>query len=231
MTQLSKEKKGKTGIQEMVYQEIRQNLMVGTFIPGQKVSLRFLADQMGTSLTPVRGAVNRLIAEGAFQILPNRCVYIPHMTEKKFNEIIHWRVQLESEAIKMAVKRISNNTIKSIESINNKMIRVASRKNDRKDLLALNYKFHFTIYEEANSNVLLPMIESLWLQCGPFTYYSLLSPRDLWDTKHHVTIIDALKNRQSTKAIAALKKDILNTAKFLKDNGHYHQQKLRKILN
>ena len=225
------ENKIKTGIQELVYSEIRQNLMVGTFIPGQKVSLRYLADQMGTSLTPVRGAVNRLIAEGAFQILPNRCVFIPHMTEKKFNEIIHWRVQLESEAIKMAVKRISKKAINHIERINKKMVKIARKNNDRKDLLSLNYEFHFSIYNEADSDVLLPMIESLWLQCGPFTYYSLLSPKDLWDAKHHTAVIEALKNGQATKAISALKKDILSTAKFLKENGHYEQQQLKKVLN
>lgn len=78
--------------------------MVGTFAPGEKVSLRSLAQQVGTSLTPVRHAVNRLIAEGAFEVLPNRWVVIPLMTEEKFDEIVHWRLQLEASATSNAVK-------------------------------------------------------------------------------------------------------------------------------
>jgi DNA-binding GntR family transcriptional regulator len=71
-------------VRDLVYREIRRSLMVGTFAPGEKVSLRSLAEQAGTSLTPVRGTANRLIAEGAFRVLPNRSVVIPPMTEEKF---------------------------------------------------------------------------------------------------------------------------------------------------
>ena len=230
MAESNKEKQTKTAVQELVYHEIRQNLMVGTFVPGQRVSLRFLAEQMGTSLTPVRGAVNRLIAEGAFKILPNRTIIIPSMTEKKFSEIVHWRVQLESEAVKMASKSISKKALKSIDQINNKMIRMTEKNSDRKDLLVHNYNFHFAIYRESQSEVLPPMIESLWLQCGPFTYYSLLSPRELWDARYHLEIIQALREGNTKAAVQALKNDILSTARFLKENGHYEQQKLRRIL-
>src|SRR5690606_23865059 len=93
---------GRRAVHDLVYQEIRQSLMVGTFAPGEKVSLRSLAQQVGTSLTPVREAVNRLIAESAFEVLPNRWVMIPTMTEEKFDEITHWRCQLESDATRRA---------------------------------------------------------------------------------------------------------------------------------
>ena len=220
----------RTAVQELVYHEIRQNLMVGTFVPGQKVSLRYLAEQMGTSLTPVRGAVNRLLAEGAFQSLPNRSVIIPHMTAQKFDEIVHWRVLLETDAIRRAVSNMSSATMGQIEHINEQMLLTADKNNGRKDLLSFNYDFHFLIYQQADSKVLLPMIESLWLQCGPFTYYSLLSPKELWDTKHHVKIIEALRKRDPEEAADALRNDIVSTAEFLRHNGHYQQSTLRKLL-
>ena len=217
-------------IHELVYQEIRQSLMVGTFAPGEKVSLRSLAQQVGTSLTPVRGAVNRLIAEGAFEVLPNRWVMIPLMTEEKFDEIIHWRVKLEMEAARRACKNVTRNLINKVESINKKIHKVVEQGRNRKDLLNENYAFHFTIYRASKSTILLPMIESLWLQCGPFTYYSLLSPKDLWDAKHHDSIIDALELADPDKAAKAVRNDIINTAKFLKDNGEYTQPKLRRVV-
>ena len=194
-SETGRENDNRGAVHDLVYREIRQSLMVGTFAPGEKVSLRSLAQQVGTSLTPVRGAVNRLIAEGAFQVLPNRWVMIPAMTEEKFDEITHWRVQLETEATRRACRNVTKGLINKVESINRKIHKVVEQGRDRKDLLNENYRFHFTIYRDAKSTILLPMIESLWLQCGPFTYYSLLSPRDLWNAKHHDSIIRCLKSR------------------------------------
>ena len=217
-------------VHELVYQEIRKALMVGAFMPGQQVSLRSLAEQVNTSLTPVRGAVNRLITEGAFEILPNRCVVIPSMTIEKFEEITHWRIQLEMEATRLACKNMTKSSFKKIEKINNKLLKIAEQRKDLKELLAKNYDFHFGIYRESKSKVLLPMIESLWLQCGPFTYYSLLSPRDHWDTKYHVAVLEAIKKGNAEAAATAIKNDIKNAAKYLKQNGHYRQSTLKRIL-
>ncbi len=217
-------------VHDLVYQEIRQSIMVGTFAPGDKVSLRSLAQQVGTSLTPVRGAVNRLIAEGAFGVLPNRWVVIPAMTEEKFDEIVHWRIKLEMEATRRACRNVTKALITRVESINRKIHKVVRQRGDRKELLSENYEFHFTIYRAAKSTILLPMIESLWLQCGPFTYYSLLSPRHLWDGVHHDGIIAALKAGDEDMAARAIRSDITNTAKFLRDNGQYTQPKLRRVV-
>jgi DNA-binding GntR family transcriptional regulator len=228
---IARRKNGGAAIHNLVYQEIRHSLMAGAFVPGEKVSLRSLAQQVGTSLTPVRGAVNRLIAEGAFEVLPNRWVMIPPMTEEKFEEITHWRVHLETEATRRAARYISKSLLKEIAAINQRMIKAVLEKGDRHDILAGNYEFHFAIYRASRSTILLPMIESLWLQVGPFTYYSLLSPRELWDAKYHEAIIGALKDGDGETAAIAIKNDILNTANFLKINKQYSQPKLRRVVD
>lgn len=217
-------------VHDLVYHEIRQSLMVGTFAPGEKVSLRSLAQQVGTSLTPVREAVNRLIAEGALEVLPNRWVVIPTMTEEKFDEITHWRVQLESEATRRASAHISKQLLNEIKQINRRIIKCVADSGDRKGLLSINYEFHFTIYRASQSAILLPMIESLWLQAGPFTYYSLHSPRELWSAKFHEAIMQALAKGDGDKAAKAVRDDIVNTARFLKDSGHYAQPRLRRVV-
>lgn len=217
-------------IHELVYQEIRRSLMVGMFAPGEKVSLRSLAQRLGTSLTPVRAAVNRLIAEGAFEVLPNRWIVIPLMTEEKFNEIIDWRAQLEMAATRKAAKHVTPNLLKKLAQISKNMVDSFNESDNRVNLLLHNHQFHFTIYEASRSTILMPMIESLWLQAGPFTYYSMLSPRDLWDAKFHEEVIQALRNRDPETAAEAIRNDIVNTAEFLRKHGQYEQPKLRKIV-
>jgi len=218
----------RNAVHELVYRELRRSLMTGTFVPGKKVSLRSLAEQVNTSLTPVRGAVNRLIAEGAFQMLPNRWVAVPLMTRKRFDEIVYWRVQLETEATRQACGHVNKRLINKLESINRRIVKSVQAGN-RYGLLSMNYDFHFAIYRASQSSILLPMIESLWLQAGPFAYYSLTSPRELWNAKCHDAIILALAAGDTDAALRAIRQDITNTADFLRENGHYEEPRLRQV--
>lgn len=64
---------------QRVYNELRDFLMVGGVQPGEKITLRQLTSAFGTSLMPVREAVQRLAAEGALEVLPNRAIRVPIM--------------------------------------------------------------------------------------------------------------------------------------------------------
>jgi DNA-binding GntR family transcriptional regulator len=221
-------KKSKATMQALVYRELRRSLMTGAFVPGAKVTIRSVTEHIGTSVMPVREAINRLIAERALEVVANRQVIVPVMTAEKFSEIIHWRMQLEAAATRAACRRTTPKFIADLETINSKITEAAEH--GRRDaLLPLNYEFHFLIYCAAQSEILLPMIESLWLQAGPFTYFSTPSPQVLWNAKHHRDIIKALKAGDENAAAAAISRDILNSAEFLKGAGHFARPPVRHI--
>ena len=218
----------KRTVQDLVYDELRRSLMTGVFTPGEKISLRRLTEQTGTSMMPVREAVNRLIAERAFQVVPKRQVIVPPMTAEKFDEIVHWRVELESAAVRAACRKVTPELIRRLEEINKQIIEAVE--SDHKDaLLPLNYEFHFTIYGAAQLEVLRPMIESLWLQAGPFTYYSTPSPRALWDVRHHRDLLNALQRGDESDAQQAVTRDIETAALFLKRLGHFSKPRVRRV--
>ncbi|MDP3241084.1 MAG: GntR family transcriptional regulator, partial [Reyranella sp.] len=54
-----------TSLRQQVYASLREALTSGRFAPGQKVTFRYVAGVLGVSLTPVREAMRRLVAEGA----------------------------------------------------------------------------------------------------------------------------------------------------------------------
>lgn len=215
-------------MQTLIYQELRRSLMAGAFMPSAKVTLRAVSAQMGTSVMPVREAINRLIAERALEVIGDRQVIVPVMTEEKFTEIVHWRVQLESAAARAACRYVTPGVIADLEAINSQML-VAVERDQREALLRLNHEFHFRIYHTARSTILLPMIESLWLQAGPFTYFSTPSPKTLWNARHHKDILKALKSRDADTAAEAISEDILSTAKFLLASGHFARPSVRNI--
>jgi DNA-binding GntR family transcriptional regulator len=221
-------KKAKATMQTLIYQELRRSLMAGAFMPGAKVTLRSVSGQIGTSVMPVREAINRLIAERALEVIGDRQVIVPVMTAEKFAEIVYWRVELESNAARAACRHVTPEVIADLESINSRMVEAVER--DQRDaLLRLNYEFHFRIYNAAGSAILLPMIESLWLQVGPFTYFSTPSPKTLWNAKHHKEILKALKSGDEDAAADSIRQDILNSAKFLSSSGHFARPPVRKI--
>lgn len=211
---MAKATEAKQTMQQRVYQELRHSLMVGAFVPGQAISLRKLAESLKTSLMPVREAVNRLIAERAFEMLPNRTVIIPSPDEEKLAELMRWRVVLEGAAAEQACLKIKPRELKKIEAINNELHQ-AVEDNELQLTLTKNQEFHFAIYQASANTVLLPMIESLWLQGGPFIFYSLASPKVVWNGTHHLEAIKAIKKKDPAAVKEAIEKDIRNTADFL----------------
>src|SRR5215475_1089790 len=94
-----------TSLRKQVYDSLRAALTAGRFTPGQKLSFRFIAGALGVSLTPVREAVRRLVAEGAFEMRPNRSVRVPLMTRDRILELRDIRVALEGLAAEKAAAR------------------------------------------------------------------------------------------------------------------------------
>ena len=49
---------------DLAHAQLRESLLAGRFAPGAKLTLRYLAETFGTSITPVRDAITRLAALG-----------------------------------------------------------------------------------------------------------------------------------------------------------------------
>ncbi|HEX4676184.1 MAG TPA: FCD domain-containing protein, partial [Steroidobacteraceae bacterium] len=73
-----------------------------------------------------------------------------------------------------------------------------------------NRAFHFAIYRQSGSTVLLPIIESLWLQFGPYLRVASerFDGREGRGTNFHIEIVDALARGDGKSARAALESDI-----------------------
>ena len=73
-----------------------------------------------------------------------------------------------------------------------------------------NRAFHFTIYRQSGSTVLLPIIESLWLQFGPYLRVASerFDGREGRGTNFHVEMVEALARHDGKAARTALERDI-----------------------
>jgi DNA-binding GntR family transcriptional regulator len=154
-------------LHEGIYQALRARLATGSFAPGEGLSLRSLASELGGSVTPVRDAVWRLTAEHALTIGPTRRITVPEMDLEGMIELMRARVLLEPEAAARALPFIRAHHIAAMLNANAAM-NTALRQGDIGGYMASNHAFHFALYRACPSSVIVPMIESIWVRFGPF---------------------------------------------------------------
>jgi DNA-binding GntR family transcriptional regulator len=197
-----------------VYRTLARALMAGVFKPGEAVSLRTLAQQLGTSAMPVRESVSRLIAERALVLLPNRSVIVPHMPRSRYIELNEARQMLEGTVTEAACGLVTPALLNKLSEINEAM-KASIGQGDLREALSHNMVFHFTLYRAGAKSVILPLIEMLWLQAGPSLAVSLSTPGMRWTARHHHALLAALRIGDALAARRAIVADIEETSTLL----------------
>jgi DNA-binding GntR family transcriptional regulator len=196
-------------VQERVYTILRDKLMRGAFAPGQKLKIADLAGALGTSAMPVRDALNRLAAERAVESTPNRGVRVPALSKEALEDLRETRFAVEGLAVERAAVHMDDETLARLRRLIDAQS-VTDAKHVSESSAEENRAFHFTIYRQSRSTVLLPIIESLWLQCGPYLRIAseMYDGREGRGIDFHVEIVDALARGDGPTARLALQSDI-----------------------
>ena len=94
-------------LREIVYEELKRQIMVGEIAPGTRMMEVELADEMGVSRTPVREAIRKLEKEGLVTIEPSRGAYASDNYAKEMVDILEVRQDLEGMAAGIAAQKIT----------------------------------------------------------------------------------------------------------------------------
>ena len=190
-----------------VYEELRARFITGKIAPGAALSTRGLALELGVSQMPVRDALSRLAAEGAVRIRSKRRVEAPAMNEARFADLLTCRLLLEPEAAALALPHIDPPLLKRLTEIDQAMDR-AMEGGDVIGYMECNFAFHFNIYRANGRTTLNRLIETLWLQFGPFmrVVYGRFGTANLVD-QHHVALA-AIEASDADALRAAIASDI-----------------------
>ncbi len=202
-----------TTIQERVYQSLRLGLLRGEFLPGEQVSIRALANMLGTSAMPVREAIARLIAERAIEQSGPRTLRVAPYLASEHEAYIRIRLQLEGYATERAAVAPKNPKLVEALRAHNHSIEEALQANDFDTALNGNQAFHFELYRASGYPQLLDLISTLWLRTGPIVA-SARKDKSLFQrvfnhgVQIHNNIIDAVSQRDRAAARWAVNLDI-----------------------
>ncbi|WP_417769769.1 GntR family transcriptional regulator [Stappia sp.] len=204
---------GRQTVQDSVYGELRRSLIQGLFDPGEVLRIVDVSNRLGTSTMPVREALARLISEQALEAMPNRSIRVPLISRDRLEDLARARAIIESEVIALAIPNVDDALVGELARLTDACDAVLARKGREMsgEAADLNHAFHFTLYRAAGSQVLIPIIESLWLQSGPYLRASARLFDEAADgsaTHFHREIVEAVARRDTVAAQSALKADI-----------------------
>ncbi|MEO8927498.1 MAG: GntR family transcriptional regulator [Caulobacteraceae bacterium] len=190
-----------------VYEELRRRMITGRVAPGVGLSTRGLALEMGVSQMPVRDALSRLAAEGAVEIRSKRKIEVPAMNEARFTDLLECRLLLEPEAAAWALPHIDPVRLRRLREIDSQLDG-AIESGDVIAYMECNFAFHFNIYRASPRSTLNRLIETLWLQFGPFmrVVYGRYGTANLVD--QHRIALDAIEARDEAGLRRAIASDI-----------------------
>lgn len=195
-------------LSQRAYAVLRDGLINGHFLPGQRLVMAELADRLGTSITPVREACLRLVSEGGLQLRSGRFAIVPPMTLERYMEVRLMRLELEGLAAEIAAARATPEDIAQLRALHPRY--VAADPVNAAAARLLNRDFHFAVYRMSRMPILISHIESLWTAMGPMlTVFFENGNRSYYGAEAHGQVIDCIAAGDGAGARAALRRDIV----------------------
>ncbi|MBK8543669.1 MAG: GntR family transcriptional regulator [Caulobacteraceae bacterium] len=194
------------GLNATVYAELRKRIVTGHI--SLTMNCRHAAWPANSALAKRRCVTrSRLSAEGAVSIRSKRRVRVPEMTSERFDDLLRCRLLLEPEAAALALPFLTAADVQRLREID-ATLDAAVKNGDAGVYMQSNYDFHFTLYRAQPQKTLTQLIETLWLQFGPYmrVLYGRVPNAELND--RHQTAIAAIEKQDATALREAIAHDI-----------------------
>lgn len=203
-------------LSEIVYAKLRRSLMKAELKPHERLKVRDLAQQMGTSETPVREALFQLAHEGAIEIRPRYYIRVRRLTQKEYTEIRDIRMSLEPMAAERALPHIDDAVIAELEQAHEALVR-AEASGDWQTALQANFDFHFGLYSRSGMPTLTEVLEGLWIRIGPILSELYPDAHPTYAGQHqHLKVLEALRARDSYSLREAIRMDLIEGGRNLR---------------
>ncbi len=198
---------------ELVYESLREAILSGDLLPGERLIESRIAEETGVSRAPVREAISRLELEGLVDLRPRRGSYVITLRKKDVWEVYSLRSALESLAYRLVVGNLTDAQYATLQQIADEM-EACAEAHDTNRLSQLDTEFHRTVVELAGHERLL----SVWLSID--SQMQLLSQHvirteytdlSLIHQRHHA-LLDILRDGSEDDAARAVMEHIQSAA-------------------
>ncbi|AJY47578.1 GntR family transcriptional regulator [Martelella endophytica] len=204
-----------TSVRDTAYDLFQHVLMSGRLRPGQMVSQRALVDMLNLSIGALRELLPRLQAEGLVNVLPQRGVLIPAIDLPMIRNAFQMRGALEREAVIQATRTMPDAVIENQRRLHLKLMDEAKRA-PSPELFEhgqeVDAGFHNLLIASTGNALLqnaynINAIRIRLIKLDRIKLNEVVLPQAFSD---HIAIIDALLERDPTRAVEAMDRHIHN---------------------
>lgn len=179
---------------ERVYEQLKAMAISFQFRPGDRLNELAIAKQIGVSRTPLREALNRLTVDGFVTFSPKQGFFRKPLSVEEVSDLYELREQLERGAIRLAVKRASDEAIEALEVSLVDPATLAARATH--ELLALDEAFHEGIVRLSGNAEMIRLIENINSRIRYVRHISMEGRRGTSQLEHRA-LLDALRRRDA----------------------------------
>ncbi len=196
---------------DAAYHALRLAIVSSTLRPGERLNIDQLAAQLGVSLTPVRGAIQRLSTEGLVDIHPRSGTFVASLTLQDVEETFQIRAALEGLAAELAAAALTTEDLRRLRDLHKALRRPIREQADRDAHERLNSEFHQLILAASGNRRLQEMYTALNAHIKIARIHAAdsgWSARQRRETAEHDAILKALEARDPQAAGEALRRHI-----------------------
>lgn len=221
-------------LKEEIYDSLHRQIIAGKYGPGDWLRQEDIASQMGVSMTPVREALDLLVASGLAERVPYRGVRVREMSAKDVADAYGLRLALEAMIAREAAINITPEQIAGLKKILDEMKKHV-KLNEMPRERQLSREFHAAI-AEASGNTLLIKLYAVITNAFPdwLLYEALYRIPDLLTSsvaqtfEEHTAILNALVKGDANKAVQASIEHVLDSGKWLEEYRDVPAELLRE---
>ena len=213
----------KRPLKEDIFDVLHGKIISGIYKPGDWLRQDDIATQLGVSMTPVREALDLLVAAGLAERVPYRGVRVREMVTKDVVEAYGLRLILEALIAREAARNITPEQIKGLEKMLAGMGKYHSLK-DVSRIRQLSREFHAHIAEAANNELLIKVYAVVSNAFPDWLLYEAIfrKPELLQSSmeamqKEHTAILDAFKKQNIEKAAQKSIEHLMESGKWLEE--------------
>ncbi|HOA81552.1 MAG TPA: GntR family transcriptional regulator [Defluviitaleaceae bacterium] len=208
------------GLKEYVYHEIKQRLINNTIKPGERIWEEEIAAELEVSRTPVREAINRLIAEEFVENRPRKGIFAAEISKEELRKMLDIRLALEVLSVSQCCKLINDEEMDELKAIFESYKR-KMEEGEYEKASQLDSKMHRFIAKTADNKKLeayINDIQDFFAYSRPYTV-KWTEAKVKRAIKDHKELIDSLCSRDEEKAIEIVKEDIEAMRDLLKEDN------------
>ncbi len=198
---------------ERAYQALRRMAVNFEFKPGERLNETSLTKRLDISRTPLREALNRLVAEGFLTFSLGKGFFCRPLTPEKVLELYQLRCALETEALLRTIGGAEDQQIDAVIAYLDEVEKSYSVCHDLDELLRMDEEFHIKLAALSGNQELLKLLHNVNER---IRYVRIVNLRLLRDRREnaetdqtsmsaHRIILDAVKARDVDRAVSALR--------------------------